>query len=82
MVTVDGYFRRRKDLWLDLRNRLPLPDGSASLVGFELEQESRFARERVASDLQRFLAHRNATPEVVETDVGSRASARAGVCGP
>jgi predicted SAM-dependent methyltransferase len=32
MINVDGNLRRRKDLWLDLRNRLPFPDGSASLI--------------------------------------------------
>jgi len=32
MINVDGNLFRRKDLWLDLRNRLPFPDRSASLV--------------------------------------------------
>jgi predicted SAM-dependent methyltransferase len=32
MINVDGNIRRRKDLWLDLRNRLPFPDRSAGLI--------------------------------------------------
>ena len=32
LINIDGNIRRRKDLWLDLRNRLPFPDGSASLI--------------------------------------------------
>lgn len=32
MINVDGNIRRRKDLWLDLRNPLPFPDGSVSLI--------------------------------------------------
>jgi len=32
MVNVDVNFLRRKDLWLDLCNGLPFPDGSASFV--------------------------------------------------
>jgi predicted SAM-dependent methyltransferase len=32
MINVDGNIRRRKDVWVDLRNRLPFPDRSAGLV--------------------------------------------------
>lgn len=32
MINIDGNLRRRKDLWLDLRNPLPFPDGSVALV--------------------------------------------------
>lgn len=32
MINIDGNIRRRKDLWHDLRNRLPFPDRSASLI--------------------------------------------------
>jgi len=32
MINADGYLGRNIDLWLDLRNRLPFPDGSVSLV--------------------------------------------------
>ena len=32
MINVDGNFRRKKDLWLDLRNPLPFASGSARLI--------------------------------------------------
>lgn len=32
MINIDGNIHRKKDLWLDLRNALPFPDRSASLV--------------------------------------------------
>ena len=32
MVNIDGYLRRKKEAWLDLRNRLPFADGSAGFV--------------------------------------------------
>jgi predicted SAM-dependent methyltransferase len=32
MINVDGNAMRKKDLWLDLRNRLPFRDKSASLI--------------------------------------------------
>jgi predicted SAM-dependent methyltransferase len=32
MVNIEGYFARRKDLWLDLKNRLPFADQSAVFV--------------------------------------------------
>lgn len=32
LLNVDGNIACRKDLWIDLRNRLPFPDRSASLV--------------------------------------------------
>ena len=32
MINVDGNIFRRKDLWLDLRNRLPFASGSAKLI--------------------------------------------------
>lgn len=32
MINIDGNLFRKKDLWLDLRNSLPFPDCSASLV--------------------------------------------------
>jgi predicted SAM-dependent methyltransferase len=32
MINVDGNLFQRKDLWLDLRNRLPFADGSARLI--------------------------------------------------
>ena len=32
MINVDGNFARRKDLWLDLRNRLPFADQSVRLL--------------------------------------------------
>ena len=32
MINIDGNLFRKKDLWFDLRNALPFPDQSASLV--------------------------------------------------
>ncbi len=32
MINIDGNIMRKKELWLDLRNRLPFPDKSASVV--------------------------------------------------
>ncbi|MCI0363667.1 MAG: methyltransferase domain-containing protein, partial [Phycisphaerales bacterium] len=32
MINIDGNLLRKKDLWLDLRNPLPFPDRSASLI--------------------------------------------------
>lgn len=32
MINVDGNFRRKKDLWLDLRNSLPFATGSVRLI--------------------------------------------------
>ncbi|HRP63963.1 MAG TPA: methyltransferase domain-containing protein [Phycisphaerales bacterium] len=32
MINIDGNLRRKKDLWLDLRNPLPFPNRSVSLV--------------------------------------------------
>jgi predicted SAM-dependent methyltransferase len=32
MINIDGNIFRKKELWLDLRNRLPFPDKSASFV--------------------------------------------------
>ena len=32
MINVDGNINRKKELWLDLRNRLPFSDQSADLI--------------------------------------------------
>ena len=32
MINIDGNIRRKKECWLDLRNRLPFGDNSASLI--------------------------------------------------
>ena len=49
MINVDGNIRRQKELWLDLRNRLPFADGSAALIFCSHTLEHLYPYEAIAA---------------------------------
>lgn len=58
LVNVDGNIRRKKDLWLDLRNRLPFPNESASIVycSHTLEHLFPYDAQQLLSEICRVLS--------------------------
>ena len=58
MLNIDGNFTRKKDLWLDLRNRLPFQDKSARLIYCCHTLEHLFPEDaiRVLKEMHRVIA--------------------------
>lgn len=58
MINADGNRFRKIDLWIDLRNRLPFPDGSCALVYSSHTLEHLFPDEAIAllAEIRRVLA--------------------------
>jgi predicted SAM-dependent methyltransferase len=58
MINIDGNLFRKKDLWLDLRNPLPFPDQSASLIYCSHMLEHLFPDDaiRLLKEMRRLLA--------------------------
>jgi prepilin-type processing-associated H-X9-DG protein len=58
MINVDGNIRRKKECWLDLRNRLPFADNSASLIYCSHTLEHLFPYDAIAllKEMRRVLS--------------------------
>jgi prepilin-type processing-associated H-X9-DG protein len=58
MINIDGNIRRRKECWLDLRNRLPFADNSAALIYCSHTLEHLFPYDAIAllKEIHRVLA--------------------------
>ena len=58
MINVDGNIRRQKECWLDLRNKLPYPENSASLIYCSHTLEHLFPYDAIAllKEMHRVLA--------------------------